>query len=291
MHHDGTKAPGLTLRDISIHTDKPNTLECDDFKPHNSQSTTAVQLSNTKMTSGRSSFLGLPPEVRNQIYGYVLTNASEKVGLSLVAGTNARWYEQRRKNRWRKIGMDTLPTPLALIVTCKQVYNEARLMIYAKLPFFIGEIPMIPREPGVDDSKIAANMRYRQALFKALTDSKIPIGLKNMQRIQHLEFIKAKEFMFALRFKADMDDEFGSAGPADHDLVQQLTSGVRSVTVHTTLYRTWLPLKFGFYRRDYTSFPVGKLRDTFPKLEKILVKGPGWEEITIVTDETSGDEE
>lgn len=255
----------------------------------NSSTTKALHCSSLLTSTSSLSFLDIPPELRNRIYDYVLTDASENVTISLMAGTDARWYEQRRKYRWRRTGMETLPTPLALIVTCKQVYNEARLMLYHKLPFFIGEIPIIPREPGVEDNKVAANMKYRQAVFKELTDGKIAIGLRTMQQIQHLEFAIAKEFFSLLTFKTNMDEEFGSAGQANHNLMRELFSGVRRVTLHTRLFRIFTdPLKFGIETRYYRSWRVGRLRDILPKLEEIVVKGPGWGETTIVTDETIG---
>ena len=246
--------------------------------PLNSASIRAPQGGSTSALTGKSSFLDLPPELRNRIYDYVLENACTKVVISLLGGTNARWHNQRRKAKWRQIGMDTLPSPLALLVTCKQVYSEAKLMVYHKLPFFVGKIPFIPRDLETQDNKIAATMIYRQALFKQLTDGKIAIGLQNLQTIQRIEFSEAREFLHFLKHKRDTDEYFRATGPANRDIIPKLFKGVKTVVVHTDAFnrKPGYELKFGSKKSHWDAWPPGRLRDHFHSLEEIVVLGPCW---------------
>lgn len=236
--------------------------------------------------SNKPSFLILPPELRHHVYEYILDDASRKVVSNLMAGKNSKWHEQRRKAKARRQGLETLPSALFLILTCKQIRAETELMVHGKIPFIVEAIPLVRPARRHGDRKIAANMIYRQALLKTLTEGQCGIAPEKLHLVQQLEFCRAWDFLHFLNFERELDELYGCGEYREHNVVGELFRGVKTVVVWTDRDKTVIPLKFGLQESDWEENRPWRMRCTFPLLEEVVVFGSDWVERIRIAAET-----
>ena len=79
--------------------------------------------------------LSLHPELRNTIYEYVFADIQDNMVIHLEGGAN-------EKHRVKAKGHETegVPSALDLLLTCKQIYNEAAGIAYSKLSLTLGTV-------------------------------------------------------------------------------------------------------------------------------------------------------
>lgn len=241
-----------------------------------------------RLDDGRMSFMDLSPEIRNMIYDYVLDEAAKKIVIKLQAGMIHEWTDQLQYQGFqeRPKGLKSLPLGLSLFITNTQIWKEANLMIFSKLPFLVDHIPLIRKPEVADGNVLRTNLEYKEGLLKRLTEGEYGLPLTKLNLVTRLEFKAAMDFHNFLKLEADFDKLRGTAGQSKHNLLGKIFKGVETVVVQSPYNKSWPPLKFGVIQWIWNADLPEKLRHTFPSLETLIVNEPRWQEVHVVTRET-----
>ena len=220
-------------------------------------------------------FFRLPPELRVEIYQYILDDAESSLRLKLHGGANLRTLERRRKFR----SGSGPPPKLALFHTCKLIHAEAEVMLWKRVPLIVEKLAFI-HEVGINDIE-NANTIHRMALLKRLTSIVPP---QKLQQIQRLKVTYHFDLMHLLGLEADAQQVKNTKLTKDFIPIRQLLTGVKRITVNPAYVRGSRALRNKSRSDQSTSstdcIPI--MKEHFLRLEEVsLVRPTGIQRVVV----------
>ena len=225
--------------------------------------TRAQAARNSSSANGpKSALLSLPPEIRNSIYSYVFDG---KHCLDLWGN-----YEQPKHHVFANCAdKPYAPRPdLSLLFVCRQVYSEAALLAYSKIPLVIGTGPVrkeLQKLAGLVDASFALP-DYTQPRLATLATK---IGLDKISAVSHLvirDNSKLWSFVESAKDPVSVICEQSS--------VRELLKGLTTITFsNDRLWSEFVTLKEGeaWIHQELSTDRLAKLIRLYPKLREIRV--------------------
>lgn len=225
--------------------------------------TRAQAARNSSSVNGpKSALLSLPPEIRNNIYIYVFDG---KGCLDLWGN-----YEQPKHHVFANCAdKPYAPRPdLSLLFVCRQVYSEAALLAYSKIPLVIGTGPVrkeLQKLAGLVDASFTLP-DYTQPRLATLATK---IGLDKISAVSHLvirDNSKLWSFVESAKDPVSVICEQSS--------VRELLKGLTTITFsNDRLWSEFVTLKEGeaWIHQELSTDQLAKLIRLYPKLREIRV--------------------
>jgi hypothetical protein len=250
----------------------------------------------TTNTSGKGSsrLLTLPSELRNAIYEYVLADVQDNVCIDLVGGDN-KVHKVKAKEP-RTVSKEERTSRLSLLLTCRQINDEASGIAYSKMSMSLDTVFATP-----EDFNTRANEAFKEGgerlgnIMHHFT--KTFLG-QNLACIPHMQFPSTEVLIHLTTFNSPAMDvqrytDFCTDKCASlsrwQGVVHNLFHKVRRITItgeDRSMERLYRSLTKGASWLSITMQPheVREVLGVFSNLEEIVVRRQCGEQVSKVID-------
>ena len=253
-----------------------------------------TSLTSNTAGQGSSRLLTLPSELRNSIYEYVLADVQDNVRIDLEGGDN-KVHKVKAKEPGT-VSKEESPSRLGLLLTCRQINDEASGIAYSKMSMSLDTVFPTP-----EDFNTPGNEAFKEGgkRLSTIVDNftKTFLG-QNLACIPHMQFPSTEVLLHLTTFNSPAMDfqrstDFCTAKCASlsrwQGVVHNLFHKVRRITIDgedRSMERLYGSLTKGASWLSITMQPheVRDVLGVFPNLEEIVVRRECGEQVSKVID-------
>lgn len=220
----------------------------------------AAHSTNAVQGPSQSRLLSLPAELRNMIYDFALADVQDNVCIDLEGGYNRVHKVVDKKPG--SVPTDDNTSRLSLLLTCRQINNEASGIAYSKMRMSLDTVFPNPRDFSTDD--VLEEGASRLSMITASLTSTFPA--RNLAAISVMEFPSTQILLHLLTFDSPLME-------AHHQHPTACTAKCASLAQHQGLVH----ILFHNVKRIVLDGEDG----CFRTLYEALTKGASWASVTV----------